>query len=104
MKLLLRAFNVDFEAIKETLPAWKGKSMLKNQVPGDLAPHQMFKFYNEFGVKDPTQWGDLSYEEAEVILKTMATQQDAITTNTSSPETTTPVQPVQPIFVPSTSR
>lgn len=104
MKVLLRAFNVEYEAIEDVLPQWKAKSMLKSQVAGDIAPHQMFKFYNDFDVKDTSQWGDLSYEEADVIQKTMATKQDGITTTISSQETPTPIQPVQPVPVPSTSR
>ena len=60
--------------------------MLKNHVTGDLAPYQMLWSHNDFGVKDTTIWGTLSFEEAEVLLKTMASQQDTITTNLSSAE------------------
>ena len=102
------SFKIDFEAIEDTLPAWKGKSMLKNNVRGDLALYQMFWFYHDFGVKDTTPGEDLSFEEAEVILKTMASQHDANTTNMSSPETpipnTTVAHPVQQVPVPSTLR
>ena len=82
--------------------------MLKNHVTGDLAPFQMFRFYNDFGVKDITIWEDLSFEEAEVLLKTMASQQDTTTTNLSSAETTIPTTtvtpPVQQVSTASTSR
>ena len=45
--------------------------MLKSTVSGDLAPHQMFRFYYEFGITDTTSWSDLSYDRAEIILRTM---------------------------------
>ena len=45
--------------------------MLKNIVSDDLAPHQMFMFYHEFGITDTTSWSDLSYDRAEIILCTM---------------------------------
>ena len=48
--------------------------MVENHVRGDLAPYQMFRFYHDFGVKDTTTWGDLSFEEAKVILKTIVSQ------------------------------
>ena len=47
------------------LPTWKAKFLLKQNVTGDLAPYQMFQFYQDFGIKDTSEGGDLSYEEAE---------------------------------------
>ena len=82
--------------MEDTLHAWKDKSMLKNHVRGDLTPYQMFQFYHDFGVKDNTIWADLSFEEAEVLLKTMASQHDTSTTNLSSAETTIPTTTVAP--------
>jgi hypothetical protein len=70
----LRDFKIDYEDMEDTMPAWKGKSMLKNHVTGDLASYQMFQFYHDFGVKDITIWGDLSFEEIDSLLKTMASQ------------------------------
>ena len=108
IKILFRDFKIDFENMEDTLLAWKGKSMLKNHVTGDLALFQMFRFYNDFGVKDNTMWGDLSFQEAEVLLKTIASQQDTTTTNLPSAETmipdTTVAPPVQQVFTASTSR
>ena len=71
MKLLLDVFHIQYTDIEATLPAWKAKTMLKNVVSGDLAPHQMFRFYHEFGITDTTSWSDLSYDRAEIILRTM---------------------------------
>ena len=45
--------------------------MLKSVVSGDLAPHQMFRFYHEFGITDTTSWSDHSYDRAEIILHMM---------------------------------
>ena len=45
--------------------------MLKSVVSGDLAPHQMFRFYHKFGITDTTSWSDLSYDRTEIILCTM---------------------------------
>ena len=94
--------------MEDTLPAWKGKSMLKNHVTGDLTPYQMFHFYHDFGVKDNTIRGDFSFEEAEVLLKTMVSQQNTSTTNLSSAETTisttTVAPPVQQVSTTSSSR
>ena len=64
-------FHIPYTDIEATLPAWKAKTMLKSVVSGDLAPHQMFKFYNEFGLTDTSSWSDLSYDRAEIILRTM---------------------------------
>jgi hypothetical protein len=37
IKILLRAFKIDFEDMEDTLHAWKGKSMLKNHVTGVIS-------------------------------------------------------------------
>ena len=52
IKILLRAFNIDIEDVENTLPAWKAKSLLKQNVTGDLASYQIFRFYQDFGIKD----------------------------------------------------
>ena len=70
------AFNINIKDVEDTLLAWKAKSMLKKNVMGDLTPFQKFPFYNNSGVKDTALWGDLSFEEAEELLKTMATNED----------------------------
>ena len=66
MKILLRAFNIDIKDVENTLPAWKAKSMLKQNVTCDLAPFQMFRLYQDFGIKDTSVWGDLSYEDGHI--------------------------------------
>ena len=71
IKLLLDVFHIPYTDIEATLPAWRAKTMLKNAISGDLAPHQMFRFYHEFGITDTTSWSDLSYDRAEIILRTM---------------------------------
>ena len=76
MKILLRAFNVDIEDENDKLPAWKAKSMLKQNVIGDLAPFQMFQFYFDFGIKDTSVRGDLSFEDAEELLTSMENSHD----------------------------
>jgi hypothetical protein len=80
MKILLRAFNIDIEDVEDTLPVWKAKSMLKQNVTSDLAPYQMFCFYKDFGIKDIFVWGDLSFEDAEQLLNTMANKKDMSST------------------------
>jgi hypothetical protein len=84
MKILLRAFNIDIEDVKDKLPTWKAKSMLKQNVTSDLAPFQMFRFYQDFGIKDTSVWGDLSYEDVEELLKTMANKEDMSSTSVTS--------------------
>ena len=74
MKILLDVFHIQYIDIEATLPAWKAKTMLKNVVSWDLAPHQMFRFYHEFGITETTSWLDLSYDRAEIILRTMKEQ------------------------------
>ena len=44
--------------------------MFKNVVYEDLASHQMFRFNHEFGITDTASWSDLSYDRAEIILRT----------------------------------
>ena len=69
--LFLDVFHIQLTDIETTFFAWRTKTMLKNAVSGDLAPHQMFRFYHEFGIIDTTSWSDLSYDHAEIILRTM---------------------------------
>jgi hypothetical protein len=54
LKVFLDVFQVQYETIEATLPTWRAKRLLKIVVSGDLAPHQMFRFYNEFGITDTT--------------------------------------------------
>ena len=69
LKVLLDVFQVQYGTIEATQPAWRSKILLKTVVFGDLAPHQIFRFYNEFGITDTTIWSDLSYDRAESILR-----------------------------------
>ena len=71
LKVFLDAFHVQYANIKATLPAWRAKILFKIVVSGDLAPHQMFRFYYEFGITNTTTWSDLSYDRAESILRAM---------------------------------
>ena len=50
--------------------------MLKQKVTGDFAHFQMFRFYNDFGVQDTSVWGDLSFEDVEGLLISMANSQN----------------------------
>lgn len=52
LKMLLDLFQVQYETFEAILPAWKAKRLLKTVVCGDLAPHQMFYFNNEFEITD----------------------------------------------------
>ena len=52
LKIFSVVLQVQYETIEATLPAWRAKNLLKTVVSGDLAPHQMFRFYNEFGITD----------------------------------------------------
>ena len=90
MKILLRAFNIDIEDVENTLPAWKAKSLLKQNVTGDLTPYQIFRFYQDFRIKDTSEWGDLSYEEAEQLLKKMENKEDMRSTSVTSTDTNIP--------------
>ena len=90
MKILLRAFNIDIEDVKNTLPAWKAKPLLKQNVTCDLTPYQIFRFYQDFGIKDTSEWGDLSYEEAEQLLKKMKNKEDMSSTSVTSTDTNIP--------------
>ena len=81
--------------------------MLKQDVISDLASFQMFRFYNDFGVKDTSIWGDLSFEDADEILISMANSQDIGSTFVTSANSTIPTiaaaAPIQQISAPSTS-
>ena len=90
MKILLRAFNINIEDVENMLPTWKAKSLLKQNVTGDLAPYQMFWFYQDFGIKDTFEWGDLSYEEAEQLLKKMKSKEDMSSTSVTSTDINIP--------------
>ena len=108
MKILLRAFNIDIEDVENTLPAWKTKSLLKQNVTGDLTPYQMFRFYQDFGIKDTFEWDDLSYEEVEQLLKKMANKEDMSSTSVTSTDTNIPPlsapKPIQENAAPLTPR
>ena len=67
LKILLDVFHIQYIDIEATILAWKAKTKLKNVVSGDLAPHQMFRFFHEFGITETTSWSDLSYDRAEII-------------------------------------
>ena len=107
LKILLSAFNIDIEDVEDKLPAWKAKSMLKQDVTSDLAPFQMFRFYNDFRVKDTSIWGDISFEDADELLISMANSQDIASTSVTSANSTIPTiaaaASIQQISVPSTS-
>jgi len=82
--------------------------MLKQNVTCDLASFQMFYFYHDFRIKDTFVWGDLLYEDAEELLKSMANSQDigyaSVTSTDSTIPTITAATPTQQISFPSTSR
>ena len=80
MKILLRAFNVNIKDEDDKLSAWKTKSMLKQKITSDFALFQMFRIYNDFGVQDTSVWGDLSFEDVEELLTSMANSQDISST------------------------
>ena len=43
-----------------------------------------------YGIKDKSVWGDLSYEEAEQLLKKMENKEDMTSTDTNIPSTSAP--------------
>ena len=71
LKVLLDMFHISYAVIEATFLAWRAKTLLKTVVPGDLPPHQMFRFYHEFSKTDTTTWSDLSYDYVESILRKM---------------------------------
>ena len=71
LKVLLDVFHIQYANIEAMFPTWRAKTLLKTVVPGDLAPHQIFRFYHEFGITDTTTWSDLPYNHAESILRAM---------------------------------
>ena len=71
LKVLMDVFHIQYTNIEATLHAWRPKTLFKTVVPWGLTPHQMFRFYHEFGIIDTTTWSDLSYDRAESILRTM---------------------------------
>ena len=68
LKVFLDVFQVQYRTIEATLSAWRAKRLLNTIVFGDLAPHQMFRFYNEFGITTTTTWSDMLYDRAESLL------------------------------------
>ena len=58
LKVFLDVFYIQYANIEATLPSWRTKMLLKTVVFWDLAPHQMFRFYHEFGITDTTTWSD----------------------------------------------
>ena len=59
-------FHIQYANIEATLPTWRAKTLLKTVVPRDLGA-----LYHEFGITDITTLSDLSYDQAESILRTM---------------------------------
>jgi hypothetical protein len=74
--VLLNVFHIEYANIETTLPTWRAKTLLKVVVPIELAPHQMFRFYHEFGITDTATWSDLSYDPAESILRAIKEQKN----------------------------
>jgi hypothetical protein len=72
--VFLDVFHIEYVNIESTFSAWRAKNLLKAVVPRDLAPYQMFRFYHEFGITETATWSDLSYDRAEIILRTMKEQ------------------------------
>lgn len=64
-------FHVQYANIEVTLIAWTTNTLLKTVVFGDLAPHQMFRFYHEFGITYLTTWSNLSFDPAISIFSAM---------------------------------
>jgi hypothetical protein len=69
--VLLDVFHIEYANIEATLSAWRAKTLLKAVIPIELAPHQMFRFYHEFGITNTATWSDLSYDRVESILRAM---------------------------------
>jgi hypothetical protein len=80
---------VQYEIIEATLQAWRAKRLLKTVVSGNLASHQMFRFYNEFKITDTTTCSDLSYDRAESILQAMKEENMQIQMDTMAPISST---------------
>jgi hypothetical protein len=82
--------------------------MLKQNVTCDFASFQMFYFYHDFRIKNTFVWGDLSCEDAEGLLKSMANSQDIGSASVTSTDFTIPTitaaTPTQQISALSTSR
>jgi hypothetical protein len=68
-KILIDVLAIDFIEKEETIDKQTANRMIRNQVTSGLAPFQMFEFYSTFGLRDPSIWGDLSYEDAYRMLE-----------------------------------
>jgi hypothetical protein len=64
-KILLELFGVNF------MDEATANRIIRTQVIGGLALYQMFEFYSTFGLRDPSIWGDLSYEDAYRMLESL---------------------------------
>jgi hypothetical protein len=70
-KILLELFAIDFHDKEDMMDKAMANRILRSQVIGGLAPFQMFEFYSTFSLKDPSIWGDLSYEDAYRMLESL---------------------------------
>jgi hypothetical protein len=67
----LELFAIDFHDKEDMMDKAMANRILRSQVIGGLAPFQMFEFYSTFSLKDPSIWGDLSYEDAHRLLESL---------------------------------
>ena len=67
LKVLLDVFHIQYANIEATLPAWRAKTTFKSVVPGDLAPHQMFRFYHEFVVMNMVSYTKLMVKPEHLV-------------------------------------
>ena len=58
-------FDINYVEVEDTLTVWKGKSMIKSEVFGSIAPFQMFTFLTEYVLTDSSDWADLDYKQAK---------------------------------------
>jgi hypothetical protein len=56
---------------EETMDEATANRIIRTQVISGLAPYQMFEFYSTFGLRDPSIWGDLSYEDTHRMLESL---------------------------------
>lgn len=79
--------------------------MLKKNVSGGIVPLQIFQFFDNFGVKDTSVWGDLSFDKAKELIKTMDASEGTCTTFVCYADSTnlviSSIHPIQQRFVPS---
>jgi hypothetical protein len=105
VKILLGLFQIDYAGDIDKLIVWKAKSMLKTVVPGDLGTHQMFRFYHEFCITDPTVWSDLSFKQATALLEALTSEREvAAVLKAPTPNSVVPNTIVGVTNIPSSSR